>query len=346
MKRKTSRWIALILFVSLILCSQEATFSALVFAKEVQEPLSRAECVMEAKSRRVLYESCGDLRLPMASTTKIATALTILKECKDINEKIIISREVEGIEGSSAYLKSGEEYSVQELLYGLMLRSGNDCAAALALHCAGSLGEFAAKMNKIAKSSGAIHTNFRNPHGLPCKNHYTTARDLSLITCKALENPTFKEIVSTQYYAPRHWKNKNKMLTDYPGAIGVKTGFTKEAGRCLVTAAERNGMVLVCSVLNSPMMYERSAQLLDDAFSRYSYEKLLSKSDIFEINSDKGKHMASPRVDFYYPLLEAERDRVEISLLSSTSTSDREIIGQIQISIAKRLLFCGNLYKL
>ena len=346
MKRKKLRWIALIILVSLFFCSQEPIFSALVFAKEAQVPISRAECVMEANSRRVLYESSGDLRLPMASTTKITTALTVLDACKDINEKIIISHEVVGIEGSSAYLKSGEEYSVEELLYGLMLRSGNDCAAALALHCAGTLGEFATKMNKTAKSSGAIHTNFRNPHGLPCQNHYTTARDLSLITCKALENSTFKQIVSTQYYAPRHWKNKNKMLTDYPGSIGVKTGFTKEAGRCLVTAAERNGMMIVCSVLNSPMMYERTAQLLDDAFSSYSYVKLLSKSDVFEIDSGKGRYVASSRVDFFYPLLSGERENVEIQLLPLSTPLNQEIIGQIQISLAKELLFLGNLYKL
>lgn len=346
MKHNALRVIAISLFFGFILSAYQPVFNALALAKETKISPSHAECVMEAKSRRILYEKGGDLRLPMASTTKIATALTVLNTCNDIQEKILIPREAEGIEGSSVYLKSGEEYSIEDLLYGLMLRSGNDCAVALALHCAESLEEFALKMNKIAKSSGAIHTNFRNPHGLPCQNHYTTARDLSLIACKALENSTFKQIVSTQYYQPRHWKNKNRMLTDYMGAIGVKTGFTKEAGRCLVTAAKRNDMTLVCSVLNSPMMYERSAELLDDAFSRYSYEKLLSSGDIFEINDERGKYKANARVDFSYPLMEGEKENIEVHIFPSTSPTDREIIGQIEITLAKRLLFCGNLYKL
>ena len=347
MKRSLS--IILFLSVTFVACFSVFTHNINLFcaAKENEIPYSQAECVMEANSRRILYEYRGEIRLPMASTTKIATAITALKiSNNDISAQITIPDVAEGVEGSSVYLKSGDIYSVEELLYGLMLRSGNDCATALAMHFGGSLPAFSAKMNETAKEAGALATNFRNPHGLSCKNHYTTARDLSLITCYALENPIFRQIVSTQYYRTRHWKNKNKMLTNYEGAIGVKTGFTKEAGRCLVTAAERNGMTLVCSVLNSPMMYERSAKLLDDAFSAYSYKKLLSVDEVFIVKDGKNTNQARIKEDFYYPLLDGENQSIEIQTFPINDKTDKEIIGQIQILLAKRLLFSGNLYKL
>ena len=125
-----------------------------------------------------------------------------------------------------------------------MLRSGNDCATALALRFGKTVEGFASKMNLKAQAAGALNSNFVNPHGLPQDGHYTTAKDLSLITCYALHDPIFSEIVSTRYYEPRKWQNKNKLLTRYEGAIGVKTGYTKEAGRCLVSAAEREGLIL------------------------------------------------------------------------------------------------------
>ena len=314
--------------------------------KQKKITISKAECVMELNTRRVLYETGADVRLPMASTTKILTAATVLSICKDIKQEITVPDEAVGVEGSSVYLQSGDVYTVEDLLYGLMLRSGNDCATALALHCAGSIDKFSIKMNEIALKAGAIASHFCNPHGLPSKNHYTTARDLTLISCYAMENPVFKQIVGTKFYEPQLWKNKNKMLMDYQGTIGVKTGYTKEAGRCLVTAAERDGLTLVCSVLSSPMMYERSAQLLDDAFAAYSYVKLLAKSDVFEMQYGKRKIKVCARDEFCYPLLNEELQWIEIQVLPIKDETNKEIVGQIQISLAKRLLFSGNLYKL
>ena len=308
---------------------------------------SQGECVMELNSRRVLYSYRGDVRLPMASTTKIATAITALEICNnDTSKQITIPDIAEGVEGSTVYLKSGEIYTIEDLLYGLMLRSGNDCATALAVHFCGNISNFCAQMNKIAQRVGALATNFANPHGLPCKNHYTTANDLSLIACYALKNPLFKQIVSTRYYEPRHWLNKNKMLANYEGAIGVKTGYTKEAGRCLVTAAQQNNMTLVCTVLNSPMMYERTAQLLNDAFSAFSYTSLLREGEIFTIKNGKHTLKACVRDSFAYPLMKGEEQAVEVSVHPALGVMDEEIIGQIEISLAKRLLFSANLYKL
>ena len=185
---------------------------------------SAAECVMEVDSRRILYEEHGDIRLPMASTTKIVTAISVLNSGIDVEKELCIPRTAVGIEGSSVYLKEGDSYTVKELLYGLMLRSGNDCAVALAETVDGSVAAFTTRMNETAQRAGALNSHFSNPHGLPAKKHYTTAVDLSLITAYAMQNPLFCSIVSTKYYQPRAWQNKNKLLLQYEGAIGVKTG--------------------------------------------------------------------------------------------------------------------------
>ena len=170
-----------------------------------------------------------------------------------------------------------------------------------------------------------------------------------MIACYAMQNPIFREIVATQYYAPRHWKNKNKMLTALEGAIGVKTGYTKEAGRCLVTALKREEMTLVCSVLNSPMMYERSIMLLEDAFKAYSYKKILSAEEPLDIDNGKKRVKGVSKKEFYYPLLKEEEDLIEIKTTPNYSKDEDErgkIIGQFEIYLAKQLLFSGNLYKL
>ncbi len=308
---------------------------------------AKSECVMEINSRRVLYQAHGDIRLPMASTTKILTCITVL-ESVSLEEKVTIPLEATGIEGSSVYLKAGEEYSVEDLLYGLMLRSGNDCATALAIYCCGSVEKFSVKMNETAQKAGALASNFENPHGLPANEHYTTAYDLALITAYAMQNPTFRQIVSTQYYQPKGWKNKNKMLTLYDGGIGVKTGYTKEAGRCLVSAAERKGMTLICVVLNCSTTYERSAELLDDAFDAYEYTHLLSADEPLDLLDTKMKGYSHK--NYYYPLLKEEKTLVKISTKSLKSPNKEQkrekIIGEFEIYLSNRLLFSGNLYKL
>ncbi len=310
----------------------------------------KAECVMELESRRILYADNAEKALPMASTTKILTAITVLNACENLQEEMAIPPEAAGVQGSSVYLKSGDIYTVEDLLYGLMLRSGNDCATALALRFGGSVENFANKMNAVAQKAGAVASNFKNPHGLPCKNHYTTARDLGYITCYAMQNPVFSKIVGTRYYAPRHWQNKNKILTLCEGGVGVKTGYTKEAGRCLVSAVKREDMTLICTLLNCPTTYERTMRLIDDAFQAYSREKILSKDQVFSVTDGKTTIQASPQKDFYYPLLQEERAWIETRVkgvdnrLQTKKTG--EIVGELEIYLAKRLLFSGNLYKL
>ncbi len=231
-----------------------------------------ASVVMRADTLEVLKGENYDIRLPMASTTKIMTALLICENCKP-DETVIVPKEAVGIEGSSVYLKEGEKFTVKELLFGLMLRSGNDCATALALHLAGSIDSFAEMMNMRAEDLGLTNTHYINPHGLHAKGHYTSCFDLCKLGCIAMKNPLFSEIVSTKLTtigegeSRRSIANKNKILFNYAGGNGIKTGYTRAAGRCLVSAAKRNGVQLVAAVLNVPDMFGRCESLMDYGFS-------------------------------------------------------------------------------
>ncbi len=240
------------------------------------EASSQSEIAMELSTGKVLTEGNADAKLPMASTTKILTAIIIIEDC-NLDEVIVVPDKAIGVEGSSIYLKQGEEIDIRDLLYGLMLRSGNDSATALAIHHSGSIEKFAETMTTRAKLMGAENSNFKNPSGLPDSEHYTTARDLCKIACYAMKNETFSNIVSTTNHTGKYrsFANKNKMLRLYEGANGIKTGYTVKAGRCLVSSAKRNGMDVVCVVLNCPDMYERSCKIFDNCFETY---KLLNLS--------------------------------------------------------------------
>lgn len=234
-----------------------------------------AEIAMELTTGTTLCERNADAKLPMASTTKIMTAIIIIEDC-DLDEVITVDARAVGVEGSSIYLKKDEQIDIKDLLYGLMLRSGNDSATALAIHHSGSIEKFVDVMNSRAKTMGADDTSFVNPSGLPDENHYTTARDLCKIACYAMRNEIFKNVVGTKNYTGkfRSYVNKNKMLTNCEGANGVKTGYTIKAGRCLVSSCEREGMDIVSVVLNCPEMYERSCEIFDECFSKYTLVKI------------------------------------------------------------------------
>lgn len=231
--------------------------------------------VIEQSSRRVLYEKNAHQPRAMASTTKIMTALLAL-EYGDVDDIVTVSKNASGIEGSSLYLDVGEQLTLRDLLYGLMLRSGNDAAVAIAEHIGGSVAHFADMMNKKAAQLGACDTHFVTPNGLDAEGHVTTAYDLALIAAAAMENETFAEIVSAQRYvipwAGHEWDrvvvNKNKLLTQYD-ADGIKTGYTKAAGRCLVGAKTQDGMQLISVVLNCGPMFEDSQALMDACFADY-----------------------------------------------------------------------------
>ena len=278
--------------------------------------------VMERNSGRILYQKNETSHLPMASTTKIVTALTVLNNAK-LDDVVIIREQACGIEGSSIYLRPGEKLSVKELLYGLMLRSGNDCAVALALHVGGSIESFVQMMNNTAKNLGCVDSNFVNPHGLHDDNHYTSARDLATITCNALQNSDFAQIVATKsfkiandgYDYPRVLTNKNKLLSNFTDADGVKTGYTKKAGRCFVGSATRNGMQIVVVVLNCGPMFEETAKMMDIAFANYKSVCIVPKNKICGVVYQASKPTYYYiKNSFSYPILPGERLTRKINL--------------------------------
>ncbi|MDE7167891.1 MAG: D-alanyl-D-alanine carboxypeptidase [Clostridia bacterium] len=320
------------------------TFGAFFAVKPLNaEANAVAEIAMELTTETVLKEGNADARLPMASTTKIMTALIIVEDC-NLDEVITVPDKAVGVEGSSIYLKKDEQIDIRDLLYGLMLRSGNDSATALAIHHSGSVEKFVEVMNARAKKIGAEHTQFKNPSGLPDNEHYTTARDLCKIACYAMRNDTFKAVVSTRNYKGkfRTYANKNKMLYSYEGANGVKTGYTVKAGRCLVSSAERDGMDVVTVVLNCPDMYERSKALLDNSFNNY---KLLNLSESAVYSS--GTILCSLSKPCKIVVRNSENlDFKVIPLTENTKIKKGDLVARLEICDENGLIFSENLYSI
>lgn len=294
--------------------------TAYVNATSAGETSARAMCTMDVTTGRVLFAHNVDEPMGMASTTKIVTALTVLENCQDLDTKIRVADEAIGVEGSSIYLQKGEQLTVRELLYGLMLRSGNDAAVALALAVAPSIAVFAEMMNQTAAKYGATKTHFVNPHGLDDPEHYTTARDLAMLSAVALRNPTFVEICSAQEKRidgvdmPRVLINKNKLLKTLDGCIGVKTGYTKKTGRSFVGAREVDGQKIVCVVLNCGPMFPETAQLLTDADALYHNKPVLTAETTF---TDQNGNKALALSDFSYPLTQAELEHLEYNIVEN-----------------------------
>ena len=287
---------------------------------------AQSTVVIDANSGRILYSHNAQNKMGMASTTKIMTAITALENA-DINSVATVSPNAYGVEGSSMYLVLGEQLSLENLLWGLMLVSGNDAATAVAEHVSGSVEKFAVLMNTTAQKIGAVNSNFTNPHGLSDENHYTTAHDLAKITAYALKNPKFREIVSTRTKSipwknhdyNRHLVNHNKFLTMYDGCIGVKTGFTKATGRCLVTAVEKDGMCLVCVTLNAPDDWNDHKTLYDSAFAEYIPHTI--KNAASHISSAKIKNGTADTValtvdrDIIIPVKTGEEDKITTKVI-------------------------------
>ena len=279
--------------------------------------------LIETSGGRILYEKNANKKMPMASTTKIATAICAI-ENSNVDKLIEVNPKAVGIEGSSIYLARGEKLTVRELLYGTMLNSGNDAATALAYEVGGSVENFAAMMNLTAKKAGAENTNFVNACGLYEDEHYTTAADLAKISAYALQNPLFAEIAACREIKisngdkgyPRILKNHNKLLSMYEGCIGVKTGYTKKCGRCLVSAAMRNGVILVCVTLNAPDDWNDHKNLLDYGFSKVKSKTVAYAGDY--CMSGATKNALSPFVkltlesDLTYTEIADEENRLEL----------------------------------
>ena len=259
--------------------------------------------LIDARSGTVIFELNAHKRLPMASTTKVMTAITAIESGADLEQIIKISRNMTGAEGSSIYLQENERFTLLDLLYALMLNSANDAAEAIAVSVAGSVEKFADMMNEKARELNLTDTNFTNPHGLDHEQHYTSAFDLARIAAHALENEIFFEIAGTYTRViypknedgsdfaggSRYLRNHNKMLRTYEDAIGGKTGYTRRSGRCLVSGAERGGARLVAVTLSASNDWNDHAEMLDYGFANYHGVRLCLEGEYtFEVTVVNG----------------------------------------------------------
>lgn len=297
-----------------------AAFLAVIlfFSGKAQAISAQSAIMMDARTGRVLYEKHPDKQSLIASTTKIMTALVVCEQC-NVLDRVRIPKEAVGIEGSSMYLREGEILTVQELLYGLMLHSGNDAAVALAIYCGGTVEGFAELMNDKARLLGMHQSHFVNPNGLDSPGHYSTARDMAILACYAMDNPIFAKTVSTKTVTAgsRFLRNHNKLLWQLEGADGVKTGFTKAAGRILVSSATRQGRRLVAVTMNAPSDWQDHKTLLENGFSQYQIQTIVNKGDCLGYVEVAGGETNLVQLlaaeDFAYALSQKEETQIVLS---------------------------------
>ena len=325
---------------------------------------SRAYVVIDRATNLVLVGKNENQKRKMASTTKIMTAIVIIENC-NLSDTTQISRKSAGTGGSRLGLKTGDKITVNDLLYGLMLCSGNDAAVALAEYCSGSVEEFAKKMNEKANSLGLSNTHFITPHGLDSDEHYTTAFELALLTNYALKNNTFAKIVGTPNYTvtingyPKSLRNTNELLGNLNGVYGVKTGFTNGANRCLVSSCRRNGMDIICVVLGADTKNFRtkdSISLIEYCFSNFepfnikdfvysefdNWRNLNTKNFTFEKGIDT---IPSFSLDnFVYDSILVRKDQKKVEVLFDCDytlvapLSKNSPIGKLNVMVNDKLL--------
>ncbi|MBD2869610.1 D-alanyl-D-alanine carboxypeptidase family protein [Paenibacillus arenilitoris] len=324
---KLQRNAALVLLVALLTGTSLASR-----AEAAPDPLytnARASALIDVKSGRILYSSNGDVSMRIASLTKIMTAIVAI-EHGHLTDMVKTGKRAVGKEGSSIYLRLGEEMSLLNMLYGLMLRSGNDAATAIAEHVGGSEEGFVHLMNEKASFLGLAHTQFKNPHGLDDEGHYSSANDLARLTAYSLKNEVFAEIVKTRVKKVPNphekwdysYTNKNKMLAMYEGADGVKTGYTKKALRCLVSSATRNGQQLAAVTINDRDDWADHRKMLDWGFAHYPLKQVAAKGQAIA-----GYPYVVGR-EFNYPLESQEEGAVQSKLVLYDAATMRYAFGE------------------
>lgn len=308
--------------------------------------------LIEKETGFVLYSKNPDSPCGMASTTKIMTAIVIL-ENMNLTDEITATKDCVGIEGSSIYLAEGEIFTVESLLYGLLLESGNDAATALAIGMSKSVENFSKAMNSFAKKLGMTNSNFANPHGLSDEKHYTTARDLAILSSYAMENETFRKIVSTQktIIKPingenvRYCTNHNKLLGTYEGLTGIKTGYTKADGKCLVTSAIQDDTELICVTLNGADNWNDHKTLLSKGFEKFKKRTLAKKGEYaFEISvvgGIKNFVIASNSSDIILPIPENEKLEFKVVMPPFVYSPIKigDLIGEVRIYCSQGLIY-------
>lgn len=344
MKRK---WIIVLLLCVLLLNHFPVSTGA------VGSVSARNAILMEQQSGRVLYEKKAHEPERIASITKIMTAILAIESGK-LDEKVEVSERAAGTEGSSLYLEPGEKILLKDLVYGLMLRSGNDAAVTIAESVGGSLEGFVFLMNQKAEEIGMKNTHFANPHGLDDQeDHYSTAYDMALLTRYAMNNETYRKIAGTKIYrAPnpnetweRVWKNKNRLLTGlYKYSTGGKTGYTKRAKRTLVSTAAKDDFELIAVTLNGPDDWNDHISMFDSGFDQYDIAEILPEGSIKEVKESFYKGKVYLEHSFDYPLTSEEEDRVKVEykLLKPPGDEDErnipDVVGKAEIHLGSDLI--------
>ena len=314
-----------------------------------------AAVVISGDTGDILYSVSSGVRLPMASTTKIMTALLLLENCDNLDKEITATKEMVTVEGSSMGLLPGDRVSFRALLYGMMLSSGNDAANTIAVSVAGSVKKFVEMMNKKARDLGLNDTRFVTPSGLDGEGHYTTAYELALITREALKNKVFAEVVSAKSATlcfgnppyKRTVKNHNRLLSMYDDIIGVKTGFTKKSGRCLVSAARKDGKYVIAVTLNDGNDWADHRQLLDiglSAIKVYRYKPESFKASL-PVLSGKSRSVfpVSSGADFCIPKGQDVKAVVCLPRFLYAPLKKGDVAGNIEYYCAERLIYKSNL---
>ncbi len=341
-------------------------FSAPAYGEETAEQQSPPEIsaqtaiMIEANSGEVLYEKNAEQKAYPASITKIMTALLAI-ENGTLDNKVEVSDNATGVEGSSIYLETGEKISLRDLVYGLMLRSGNDAAIAISEEIGGSTENFVILMNKKARELGAFNTHFVNPNGLHNPDHYTTARDMALIAMAAMKNPEFKKVAAAKSWVTdrgsgkyNYFYNKNKVVYQYDGGTGIKIGYTKAAGRTLVASSERNGMELICVVMNAPDWFQDTYKLMDYAFSQYETAKILEGQRPVKAVRIRGGGrsfvMIAPKEDILCPVKNGTDSNISVIYVLAdrrkAPVSRWQEAGYLKIYVNGNYLFSRPLYYL
>lgn len=316
-------------------------------AKAAGPSVSAASAILvDGGSGRVLYEKDAHTRRLIASTTKLMTALVAVERTADLGEVVTVERADTLTEGSSMYLKIGEEVTVEALLYGLLLSSGNDAALALARHCAGDVETFVTWMNQRAGALGMADSHFQNPNGLNDEEHYSTASDMAKLALACLSNETVARIVGTRSatIGTRTLTNHNKLLTTYEGCLGMKTGYTQLAGRTLVSAARRDGQLLVCVTLSDPDDWKDHAALFDYGFETYPRQVLATGGRDFQTIPVHGSlvrfALVRTAAEVAYPLSAGEtvKARVDLPDRVSAPLSAGETAGTLYFYVGETLV--------
>ncbi len=328
--------------------------AVLLLANPASAVSAQKAILMDGNTGRILYEKDAYSRSLIASTTKIMTALVVCEQ-SNVLDRVRIPKEAVGIEGSSMYLKEGEILTVQELLYGLMLHSGNDAAVALAIYCGGTVEGFVQLMNDKAHRLGLKCTHFENPNGLDSPGHYSTAYDLAVLTAYAMKNPIFAQTVGTKNVRAgnRSLHNHNKLLWQVDGADGVKTGYTIAAGRILVSSAVRQGRRLICVTINDGNDWADHKKLLEDGFSRYTMRTVVQEGSVLGTREVLGGEAEKVELlaaeGFQFPLAEDEKTVIMLSSQSPTYAPvvqgsaagfayillDEQVVGKIPLVYGK-----------